>query len=117
MTGNICHVEIIGEDVRKASEFYGSLFGWKIDDSFGENYMLFNTGREPSGGLMTPRGNLPAGIILYVQVEDIDASLRKVGELGGSVVTERTEIPNVGWYGLFRDPNENLMGLFRSAGR
>jgi len=30
MKGNICHVEIIGENVEQVSQFYGSLFG--MDD-------------------------------------------------------------------------------------
>ncbi len=115
MKGNICHVEIIGENVEQVSQFYGSLFGWTIDSSFGENYALFNTGREPGGGLMTPRKNIPAGIIVYVQVEDVEATLKKVEELGGKVVAEKNEIPNIGWYGLFKDPNENLIGLFCSS--
>ena len=64
---------------------------------------------------MSPRENIPAGTIFYVQVEDIDATLRKARELGGQEVTEKTEIPNIGWYGLFKDPNENLIGIFSSS--
>jgi predicted enzyme related to lactoylglutathione lyase len=32
--------------------------------------------------------------------------------LGGKILTPRSEIPGMGWYGLFSDPTGNLVGLF-----
>jgi hypothetical protein len=42
--------------------------------------------------------------LLYVASEDIDADLRKAESLGGTTVVPKTEIPQVGWFGVFKDP-------------
>ena len=47
-----------------------------------------------------------------MQVEDINAMLKKAEKLGCSKVKEKTEIPNVGWFGLFTDLDGNTIGLF-----
>ena len=50
--------------------------------------------------------------LLYVASEDIDADLRKAESLGGTTVVPKTEIPQVGWFGVFKDPTGNKVGLF-----
>ena len=38
--------------------------------------------------------------------------LEKAVNLGAKKVKEKTEIPNVGWFGLFTDLDGNTIGLF-----
>jgi predicted enzyme related to lactoylglutathione lyase len=47
-----------------------------------------------------------------VASEDIDADLRKAESLGGTTVVPKTEIPQVGWFAIFKDPSGNKVGLF-----
>lgn len=47
-----------------------------------------------------------------MQVDDINAMLRKAVKLGGKKVKEKTEIPNVGSFDLFTDLDGNIIGLF-----
>jgi len=51
--------------------------------------------------------------VAYVEVEDIDATLAKVGELGGGVAMAKAEIPEMGWYAQFTDPDGNVIGLWQ----
>ncbi|HSJ87949.1 MAG TPA: hypothetical protein VK909_12125 [Anaerolineales bacterium] len=44
----------------------------------------------------------------------IDADLKKVEQLAGSVVTRKTEIQGTGWYGIFKDPTGNALALYTS---
>jgi hypothetical protein len=113
----ICHIEIPTTDVRKAGEFYRKLFGWEIDYAFGENYAIFNTEEGPGGGLDKKDEVTPGNIIVYILVDDIDAMLEKAVELGGRKVKEKTEIPDIGWFGLFTDLDGNTIGLFTPKNR
>jgi hypothetical protein len=51
-------------------------------------------------------------VLVYVQTDDIEATLAKVESLGGRVLVPKTEIPTVGWFGVFSDPTGNKVGLY-----
>lgn len=114
MDHTICHLEIPTTDLKKSGEFYKKLFGWEIDYSWSPDYATFNTGEGAltGGGLDRKDQITPGQIIIYVQVEDINAMLKKAENLGGTTVKEKSEIPKVGWYGLFTDLDKNTIGLF-----
>ena len=115
MVNTICHLEIPTEDVKKSGEFYKKLFGWKMDYGWSKDYAMFSTeeGVLSGGGLDSSEEARSIGrIIIYIQVDDIKAMLEKAVKLGARRVKEKTEIPNVGWYGLFTDLDGNTIGLF-----
>ncbi len=45
-------------------------------------------------------------------VKDIPKILNKAKELVTKTVKEKTEIPNVEWFGLFSDLDGNIIGVF-----
>ena len=45
---------------------------------------------------------------------DIDESLKKVEELGGTTVLGRQDVGGMGWAAYFKDVEGNLMGLWQS---
>ena len=47
----------------------------------------------------------------YVQSDDLDASLKKVEELGGKVVMPVTAMPGMVTFALFADAEGNVMGV------
>lgn len=111
----IVHVEIPAQDPTVASKFYGNLFGWKIevDQTFG--YHMFQAEGGPGGGfveLNEETGYKRGQVLIYVSSDDIDATLAKVEELGGKVVTRKTEIPHTGWFAIFTDPTGNRIALY-----
>ncbi|MCW3986228.1 MAG: VOC family protein [Candidatus Bathyarchaeota archaeon] len=113
MVHNICHIEIPVTDIRRAGEFYSKLFGWKIDYGMA-NYAIFTPEEGLAGGLDKVEKVTPGGVIFYVAVEDIPKTLKRAQELGAEMVKEKTEIPNVGWFGLFSDLDGNIIGIFTS---
>ena len=100
--------------MQRSGEFYKKLFGWEIDYGWGKDYATFNTGEGAlSGGGLDRKDNImPGNIIMYIHVDDINAMLKKAVKLGAKKVKEKTEIPNVGWFGLFTDLDGNTIGLF-----
>ena len=115
----IVHVEISANDREAAGKFYTDLFGWNIVQMPEMNYATFDYGVEGIGGGLNPvTENNPAGtVIVYVDTDDIDADLAKVVKLGGKIVTPKTEIPGMGWFGIFADLTGNLIGLYTNMPR
>lgn len=110
---NIVHVEIPAVDTGAAGEFYQKLFGWKIQPMPEMNYTMWEAGEGSGGGFPGISEDTPAGrVLVYIDSEDIEADLKKVVELGGKVLRQKTEIPNMGWYGIFEDPTGNVLAVY-----
>ena len=112
---NVVHVELPAQDVPAASKFYENLFGWKMEHAAEFDYTMWEDGSGYGGGFNKVTEETPAGqVIVYIHSDDIEADLKKVEELGGTVVTPKTEIPGTGWFGQFKDPTGNLLALYTS---
>jgi len=114
MPNFFCHIEISTTDLKKSEKFYEKLFNWKIKSADFPDYSSFETGKEPGGGLMkVDKINPGEGVMVYVLVDDVDATLSEAKNLGGKIIKEKTEIPNIGWFGLFSDLDGNVIGVFK----
>jgi predicted enzyme related to lactoylglutathione lyase len=51
-------------------------------------------------------------VLVYVDVDDIDAAFTKIEKLGGKKLMPKTEIPGFGWFAFFADPTGNRVGLY-----
>jgi predicted enzyme related to lactoylglutathione lyase len=127
MGGRVVHFEIPFDDGDRARAFYQNAFGWNITHIPEMGYTLASTGptleqgppSEPGfiNGGMLERSDLFLGPVLTVDVEDIDAALAKVEELGGKTVQPRQEVAQMGFSAYFTDPEGNLMGLWENIPR
>jgi len=123
MPNPIVHFEIPADDVARAQTFYQSVFGWKIKQmpmpAGGIEYYGVTTRNEGqpgiNGGLM--KRNMPGQPFAnYVAVKSIDEFLAKVTASGGSVILPRQEIaPGMGSIAVFKDTEENMMGLYQPS--
>jgi hypothetical protein len=115
MPNPVVHFEILGKDGKKVQAFYSSLFEWKINANNPVNYGLVDTGVEGAigGGVGAEADGKPA-LRFYVEVDDLQAYLRKAERLGGKTVTPPTEIPNMVTYATFTDPDGNVIGLVKA---
>ena len=58
------------------------------------------------------------GILTYIMVDDIDATVAKLVAAGGRLVTPKTKISPAGdCFGTFLDPAGNLLGLYQEPRR
>jgi predicted enzyme related to lactoylglutathione lyase len=124
----VVHFEIPAEDLDRAKNFYGSVFGWKLQTmpmSGGEYTIVMTTPvdeqtqmpTEPgaiNGGMMQRDERTPAPVIT-IDVEDIDGSLKEIEAGGGATVTPRTAIPGMGAFAYFKDPEGNVLGLWETT--
>lgn len=111
--GDITHIDIPVTDMARASEFYGSLFGWQINEIPGfEGYPMWQAPNKISGGGLAPRGEGFTQPRSYVEVDSIDDTLALVTEKGGSVVMEKSPISETSWWAIFTDLDGNVVGLY-----
>ena len=112
--GKICYVEIPATDVEASSKFYESVFGWGIRVR-GDGAKAFDdTAGAVSGSWVEGRpARSDPGMLTYIMVDSIPATIEKIVNGGGRVVTSRTPIGSGGEaYATFLDPAGNLMGLY-----
>ncbi len=112
---NIVHVEIPAANVDSTAKFYQALFDWKITPIPEMNYTMWEAGDGTGGGFPGVSEDTPAGrVLVYIDSDDIEADLKKVVELGGKVLHAKTEIPQMGWFAIFQDPNGNVLAVYTS---
>jgi predicted enzyme related to lactoylglutathione lyase len=112
---NVVHIEIPAANAQSAAQFYETLFGWKMQHVPEFDYTMWEDGSGYGGGFNKVTEHTPVGqVLVYIDSDDIDADLKTIEALGGSVVTPKTEIPGTGWFGLFKDPTGNTLALYTS---
>ena len=112
----VVHWEFWSEDPDKVSEFYKRVFDWEIRNIPEMNYNLVEAGGEKGigGGIMKPQaGPWPGNMTFYIDVDDLDEFGAKVTEAGGKIVVDKMDVPGVGQFTLFEDPDGRVIGLWK----
>ena len=114
MAGKIVHFEVPAGDADRASGFYSGLFGYEIGGSGmeGIDYRMFQSA-EDQGGAIMPSESAGSGLIVYLDTDDIDASVAKVRELGGSA-EDKQPVPTHGWFASCKDTVGNNFSLWQA---
>jgi uncharacterized protein len=116
MANPFCHVELNTTDVKKAKEFYGKLFDWKLEDmdSPGGGYTMIRVGEGTGGGMMkNPIPGAPSFWLSYVLVDDIQAATKKAKSLGATVMKDVTPVMDYGEFSVLQDPTGAHFALWK----
>jgi len=112
---NIVWFEIPADDPQRAKKFYGKLFGWKINAFPGmKDYWHIDTGGSddtPDGGLMA-RKHPGQPITNYVNVPSVIKFIAKVGKLGGKVCVPKSAVPQMGYFAICQDTENNMFAIW-----
>jgi predicted enzyme related to lactoylglutathione lyase len=108
--------ELMTSDPKAATEFYGTLFGWKFETMNGLQgpYHVVKVGDTGVGGIMQKppeAGQMPTAWGCYVTVDNVDETAKKVSKLGGKVLMPPTDIPTVGRFALIQDPQGAVLNV------
>jgi predicted enzyme related to lactoylglutathione lyase len=114
-TANIIWFEIPADKPERAQKFYSGLFGWKIEPFPGmTDYWHIDTGGgddTPDGGMIT-RKHTRQPITNYVNVPSVTRAMAKVEKLGGTVCKGKTAVPQMGYFAICRDTENNEFALW-----
>ena len=112
MAGQIVHLEIPADDTGQAREFYGSLFGWEFETYPGPmEYHMARLADQQGAAIMSGEGK--KGTRSYFDVDDINAGVARVKELGGQA-DDAMPVPQMGWFATATDPHGNEFGLWQT---
>ncbi len=110
--GKICYLEIPTTNIPRSVDFYKSVFGWQTRQR-GDGATAFDDGvGEVSGSWVTGRpSSAKPGLLLYVMVDDIAATVDAVTSHGGRIVQPLgVDAPEK--TARFADPDGNVLGLY-----
>jgi predicted enzyme related to lactoylglutathione lyase len=120
--GSFCWIELGTTDQTAAKNFYGSIFGWTPNDNPmgpGEVYTIFKLeGRDAAAGY-TLRADqraqhVPPHWMLYIMVDNVDASAAKVPQLGGKVIVAPFDVMDAGRMAVIADPTGAYFCLWQA---
>lgn len=111
--GAVIYLEIPSDEIEKSADFYRNVFGWQtrtrgdgalaFDDATGGVSGAWRTGRPPHDA---------AGLLVYVNVDDVHAAVEAVEQAGGRVVQGVGGDPGE-LTARFHDPYGNLLALYQ----
>ena len=109
----VMHWEIGSGDPEKLHDFYSTLFGWQIDTDTPQNYPMVQSGGEfgINGGIYEAEMPEHRFLAIYVQVDDLAATLKRAENLGAQYVAEIVTVPGIGSFSIIQDPEGLPVGL------
>jgi len=124
MAGRVVHFEIPFDDGDRARAFYEKAFGWQVMSMPEMGYTLATTG--PSGDQgPTEAGFINGGMMqreapftapnIVIDVDNIEAALEAVNAAGGTTVSERQAVGEMGFAAYVTDTEGNLVGIWETA--
>ena len=127
---SVVHFEMPYDDAGRVAAFYRSAFGWNTEALGADmgHYVLATTTATDAKGPTTP-GAINGGFFqrsadmpaqhpsVVISVADIRAAMDKVRGAGGNVLGEPMEIPGVGKYVAFTDPEGNRVSMLQPLPR
>lgn len=113
MAGQMVHLEIPAGDTARAREFWSSLFGWEWQAFEGPfEYHTTRFSDTTGGAIMAAEGS-ERGTRVYFDVDDINAGVSRVKELGGEAA-DAMPVPGMGWFATCNDSEGNPFGLWQT---
>jgi hypothetical protein len=117
--GRFYWYDLMTTDAEGAKSFYTKLIGWGTTswNGAGQPYTMWTNGAIPIGGVMpipaeARKAGTPPHWISYVLVSNVDETLALAKKRGGSVHVPGTDIPTVGRFAVFTDPQGAALAAF-----
>jgi uncharacterized protein len=117
--------ELMTTDPAAAGAFYEKVFAWKprpVDMGGGMTYTLLDRpgvknakgDQGSAGGMMKSPPEVPVSFWLaYVGVDDCDKLTERATRLGAKVTVPPTDIPNVGRFACWFDPQQAMIAILQ----
>jgi uncharacterized protein len=116
--GKICYLEIPAKTAQASADFYSGIFGWTVR-ARGDGELAFDDPSGVSGTWVKQSDRAPGERTrMYIMVDVIADTLKRIEAGGGRVLAPRTEIGSgVGAFAVFTDPAGNEFGLYEEPQR
>lgn len=120
--GTVGWIDLTVDDADSLRDFYSAVVGWQVEpvDMGGYSDYTMSTPQSgtPTTGVCHARGGnagLPAQWLIYINVDDLDESMREVKERDGEIIVGPKEMAGHGRYCVIRDPAGAVAALFEPS--
>ena len=109
--------ELQTPDAAKSTRFLVALFGWGLKEDPKGAYTEFKVAGQSIGGIrpMSPDEHLPPHWLIYFQLADCDATVKKAQSLGGKVLMPAMDVEKVGRFAVLADPQDAVFAVIQLA--
>lgn len=112
----VYYFEMPVDDFDRAIKFYETVFGWKVTKTERPSgpYYSVKTGDDSKPGINGSFFKKEEGwstVSNIINVDDIDACIKSIEELGGEIVFQKVTINGVGYLAYFKDTEGNTFGI------
>lgn len=115
-SGKICYIEFPAIDARRSADFYEKIFGWRVRPRGNGRLAFDDTVGQVSGSWVTGRTPHDPGLVVYIMVDSVAATLDAIVAAGGTIVQPiGADAPEI--TARFRDPGGNVIGLYQQPAR
>ena len=120
MLYHFCHVELQALNLPKAAALYADLFGWIVEQSKpGLGYWMIKTKSGIDIGSVKQMDKITnSGALAYVQVEYVDAVIKRAAKHGGKAFMWKTMLADPAWgnIGVLETEEGFRLGLWSKEG-
>lgn len=116
MPGAFCWNELLTDNPDKAIAFYKEIAGYTVKpmgSEMGDYNVLEADGKGRAGVMKKMMGDTPNMWLPYVQVTNVDHTADKAKKLGSTIVAGPQDIPGIGRFAVFIDPQGGALGLLQ----
>ncbi len=114
--GGVSYLHIPCRDPSRAADFYEAVFGWSPRRDSDEPAFSDATGHVIGHFIVGEPAPAQTGILPFVYVDDVDATLGEVERYAGSVASSARPEGSLR-VATVRDPEGNLVGLWTETAR
>ncbi|MFQ5531611.1 MAG: VOC family protein [Candidatus Nanoarchaeia archaeon] len=123
--GKVVHFEVPFDEQERAKEFYSKVFGWNFQDIPEMDYIMAHTVECDENNMPKEYGAINGGMykrddksatspVIVINVENIDETLNKIQESGGSTFREKVTVKGMGYYAQVKDTEGNIIGVWEN---
>ncbi|MFO0636603.1 MAG: VOC family protein [Nannocystaceae bacterium] len=112
--------ELWCKDAKRAVAFYETVLGYSHEARSmpnGTYYVLRRDGQSRAGIMQAPAAEIPSHWLPYVEVADLDGTVKRALRNGGTQEGDAMEVPGVGRFAFVRDTQGARLGLITPASR
>jgi predicted enzyme related to lactoylglutathione lyase len=118
--GRFVWYDLMTTDPASAEIFYKEVVGWGTAPWEGGEtpYTMWMNGETPVGGIMQlpeEAAGAPPHWLAYIATPDVDATCALAIQLGGNVIKEPMDIPEVGRFAVLADPQGAVFAAYSPA--
>jgi predicted enzyme related to lactoylglutathione lyase len=113
------YVEWRTKDPERLGKFFAAAFKWKLKiDESGYGVLDFGDKQMHAGVQKLEGGdNRPVGVSNYITVKNLEATEERIREAGGRISVSKQEVPGIGHFSFFSDPDGNLFAIWQALGK